>query len=191
MEIADVERVCESASRILRGSRADDRGDARTGSRAVALAGIRVLPGISIVVPIYNEEAVLPALFERLYPALDALGASYEVIFINDGSRDRSGALLREQFRKRPDVTRVILFNGNFGSTWRSWPASSTAGAGVSSPSTPTCRTRRGDRAAARENGRGLRLRRHHPARAPGLVLPAPRLATHESHARAYLPTSA
>ena len=39
----------------------------------------------------------------------------YEVVFINDGSRDRSAALLREQFQRRPDVTRVILFNGNFG----------------------------------------------------------------------------
>ena len=51
----------------------------------------------------------------RLYPALDALGRSYEVIFVNDGSRDRSAALLREQFERRPDVTRVMLFNGNFG----------------------------------------------------------------------------
>jgi len=68
-----------------------------------------------VVVPVYNEEAGLAALFERLYPALDALGVSYEVVFVNDGSRDRSAALLREQFQKRPDVTRVVLFNGNFG----------------------------------------------------------------------------
>ena len=37
------------------------------------------------------------------------------MVFVNDGSRDRSAALLREQFQKRPEVTRVILFNGNFG----------------------------------------------------------------------------
>lgn len=72
-------------------------------------------PRVSVVIPIYNEEAVLPALFARLYPALDALGRSYEIVFINDGSHDRSAALLREQFQKRPDVTRVILFNGNYG----------------------------------------------------------------------------
>ena len=72
-------------------------------------------PVLSVVIPVYNEEAVLPALFARLYPALDALGCSYEVVFVNDGSQDRSAALLREQFQKRPDVTRVILFNGNFG----------------------------------------------------------------------------
>ncbi|MGB7541475.1 MAG: glycosyltransferase [Burkholderiales bacterium] len=72
-------------------------------------------PRVSVVIPVYNEEAVLPALFARLYPALDALGRSYEVIFVNDGSRDRSAALLRQQFERRPDTTRVILFNGNFG----------------------------------------------------------------------------
>jgi len=72
-------------------------------------------PNVSVVIPVFNEEAGLPALFARLYPALDALGASYEVIFVNDGSRDRSAALLREQFQRRPDVTRVILFNGNYG----------------------------------------------------------------------------
>jgi len=37
------------------------------------------------------------------------------VIFVNDGSRDRSAAILREQFQKRPDTTRVVLLNGNFG----------------------------------------------------------------------------
>jgi undecaprenyl-phosphate 4-deoxy-4-formamido-L-arabinose transferase len=72
-------------------------------------------PELSVVIPVYNEEEVLPALFARLYPALDALGRSYEIVFVNDGSQDRSAALLREQFQKRPDVTRVILFNGNFG----------------------------------------------------------------------------
>jgi len=74
-----------------------------------------VKPRVSVIIPVYNEEAVLPALFARLYPALDALGQTYEVIFINDGSRDRSAALLREQYEARPDTTRVVLFNGNFG----------------------------------------------------------------------------
>jgi len=72
-------------------------------------------PQLSVVIPVFNEEAGLPALFARLYPALDELGAAYEVIFVNDGSRDRSAALLREQFTARPDVTRVILFNANYG----------------------------------------------------------------------------
>src|SRR4029077_893197 len=48
-------------------------------------------------------------------PALDALRVPYEVIFVNDGSRDRSAALLKDQFIARPDVTRVIQFNANYG----------------------------------------------------------------------------
>lgn len=70
---------------------------------------------VSVVIPVFNEEAGLQALFHRLYPALDALGVSYEIVFINDGSRDRSAAILKDQFARRPDVTRVILFNGNYG----------------------------------------------------------------------------
>lgn len=72
-------------------------------------------PEISIVVPVYNEQETLPQLFARLYAAADGAGRPYEIIFVNDGSRDRSAALLREQFEKRPDVTRVVLFNSNFG----------------------------------------------------------------------------
>ena len=70
---------------------------------------------VSVIIPVYNEEDVLEALFARLYPALDKLGRTYEIVFVNDGSRDRSPAMLREQFQKRPDVTRVVFFNGNFG----------------------------------------------------------------------------
>jgi len=72
-------------------------------------------PEISVVVPVYNEEAVLPALFERLYGVLDGLGESYEIVFVNDGSADRSAQMLAAQYHRRPDVTRVVLFTGNFG----------------------------------------------------------------------------
>ena len=72
-------------------------------------------PALSVVIPVYNEEQTLPLLFARLYPALDKLGVPYEILFINDGSSDKSAALLREQFERRPEVTRVILFSGNFG----------------------------------------------------------------------------
>jgi undecaprenyl-phosphate 4-deoxy-4-formamido-L-arabinose transferase len=75
----------------------------------------RTAPDLSVVIPVYNEEQVLPGLFERLYPALDALGRRYEILFVNDGSRDRSAALLKDSFERRPDVTRVVLFAANFG----------------------------------------------------------------------------
>jgi undecaprenyl-phosphate 4-deoxy-4-formamido-L-arabinose transferase len=72
-------------------------------------------PQVSVVIPLYNEEEALPALFARLYAALDALGRSYELVLVDDGSRDRSPALLHEQFDRRPDVTRVIYLLTNFG----------------------------------------------------------------------------
>jgi undecaprenyl-phosphate 4-deoxy-4-formamido-L-arabinose transferase len=70
---------------------------------------------VSIVIPVYNEEENLPLLFQRLYPVLDGLGRAYEIIFTNDGSADRSFELLAAQHAARPDVTRVIDFNGNYG----------------------------------------------------------------------------
>ena len=72
-------------------------------------------PQLSAVIPVYNEQEGLPLLFERLYPALDALGRSYEVVFVDDGSTDGSVAQLRRQFERRPDVTRVVLLARNAG----------------------------------------------------------------------------
>jgi undecaprenyl-phosphate 4-deoxy-4-formamido-L-arabinose transferase len=76
-------------------------------------------PQLSIVIPVYNEEEGLQALFDRLYPAMDQLQAKlnlrYEIVFVNDGSRDRSAGILATQFDLRPDVTRVVLFQNNFG----------------------------------------------------------------------------
>jgi undecaprenyl-phosphate 4-deoxy-4-formamido-L-arabinose transferase len=70
---------------------------------------------VSVVIPVYNEEASLPTLFSRLYGALDRLGMRYECIFVDDGSRDRSVALLRAQQQARPAETCVIIFQRNFG----------------------------------------------------------------------------
>jgi len=75
----------------------------------------RSRPFLSVIVPVFNEEASLPALFGRLYAALDRLGVRYECIFVDDGSRDRSAALLRMQQQARPRETRVVLFQRNFG----------------------------------------------------------------------------
>ena len=82
-------------------------------------ANLAAQPTLSIVVPVYNEEDGLQALFDRLYPALDIVAAkrsiAYEIIFINDGSKDRSAGILAKQVELRPDVTRAVLFHSNFG----------------------------------------------------------------------------
>ena len=70
---------------------------------------------VSVVIPVYNEEATLPALFPRLYSALDALGRGYEIILVDDGSRDTSMEILRAQAQHRPDRIRVVELSRNFG----------------------------------------------------------------------------
>jgi undecaprenyl-phosphate 4-deoxy-4-formamido-L-arabinose transferase len=73
------------------------------------------IPEVSVVIPVYNEEESLPPMFGRLFPVLDTLGYPYEVIFINDGSRDATLPLLLRARQQRSDVTRIVDFNGNFG----------------------------------------------------------------------------
>ena len=70
---------------------------------------------LSVLIPVYNEQDVLGKLFDRLYPVLDTLGRSYEVLFVNDGSSDNSTAILAKQFEQRPDVTRVVSLSSNAG----------------------------------------------------------------------------
>jgi len=72
-------------------------------------------PYLSVVIPVYNEQENLPALFLRLTAALDKLGKPFEILFTNDGSRDNSLVLLRDFHKQRPKQVRVIDFNGNFG----------------------------------------------------------------------------
>ncbi len=70
---------------------------------------------LSIVIPIYNEQDNLKILFKRLYKSLDKLNTKFEVIFVNDGSKDDSLKLLKAQYSLRPLETRIINFDGNFG----------------------------------------------------------------------------
>ena len=70
---------------------------------------------LSVLIPVFNEQDVLGILFDRLYPVMDALGRSFEILFVNDGSSDNSADILAQQFEKRPDVTRVISLSSNAG----------------------------------------------------------------------------
>src|SRR5450432_2493046 len=71
-------------------------------------------PTLSLVLPIYNEQEVIPELHQRLQGFLAALAVSAEVLFVNDGSRDTSMALLRELAATEPRY-RVVSFARNFG----------------------------------------------------------------------------
>ncbi len=69
---------------------------------------------ISIVIPVYNEEENLPELFRRLFSVMENLNRPYEIIAINDGSKDSSLPIMLQERKKNPKL-RVIDFNGNFG----------------------------------------------------------------------------
>ena len=72
-------------------------------------------PEISVVIPVYNEEESLPRLFAELYPVMEDIKRSYEIIFVNDGSHDKSFAMLYDFQKQHPHNVRFIDFNGNFG----------------------------------------------------------------------------
>jgi dolichol-phosphate mannosyltransferase len=71
-------------------------------------------PHYSVVVPVYNEEGNVRPLAERVSKVLDQVGKPYEIVFVDDGSRDLTPALLRALCRENPRV-RAVRFTRNYG----------------------------------------------------------------------------
>ena len=71
-------------------------------------------PELCVVVPMYNEEAVLPLLVERLRPVADGWGVPYEILCVDDGSTDATPVLLQRLHREWPQV-RVLRLRANAG----------------------------------------------------------------------------
>lgn len=74
------------------------------------------LSSLSVIIPIYNEEESIPSLCERLFAVLESIDAKYEVIAVNDGSRDRSLEILKEEAGRRKNL-KIINFRRNYGQT--------------------------------------------------------------------------
>lgn len=72
---------------------------------------------LSVVIPLLDEAENLPLLYEQLTKTLQALGQPYEILFVDDGSRDASPLVLEELFRRDPVHVRVLQFRRNFGKT--------------------------------------------------------------------------
>ncbi len=68
----------------------------------------------SIVVPCYNEEETIPAFYDAIIPVMEQTKEKYEVIFVNDGSRDKTEQILGE-LAKKDNRVKVINFSRNFG----------------------------------------------------------------------------
>jgi dolichol-phosphate mannosyltransferase len=73
-------------------------------------------PKLSVVLPMYNEAESLPHLFKRLREVLIQHGLSYEIIAVNDGSRDATKSILEEYAKAHPEI-KVINFGANAGQT--------------------------------------------------------------------------
>src|SRR5215831_2609360 len=71
---------------------------------------------LSVVVPVYNEEKNIPSLCKRLLTALDSIGTPFEVILVNDGSKDGSRDALRAAAERRLEI-KVIELKRNSGQT--------------------------------------------------------------------------
>ena len=71
-------------------------------------------PELSIVIPLFNEEENIHELHRRVSESLTALGMTYEVVFVNDGSRDRTAELANEFARQDPHLV-VVHLSRNFG----------------------------------------------------------------------------
>ena len=70
---------------------------------------------VSVVVPCFNEEAVLDETHRRLRAALEAIDADHEIIYVNDGSKDGTVAALRRLYAADPGHVRVVDLSRNFG----------------------------------------------------------------------------
>ena len=71
-------------------------------------------PTISIITPVYNEHESLPLFFKRVIPIMEKIGLPFEIIAVNDGSRDDSEQILREQCQIDKRV-KAVNFSRNFG----------------------------------------------------------------------------
>jgi polyisoprenyl-phosphate glycosyltransferase len=67
------------------------------------------LPGVSVVVPCFNEQAALPLFIDRMVGVCEALGQTYEIVLVNDGSRDGTWGLIQAACAERPQIVGVNL----------------------------------------------------------------------------------
>jgi len=75
------------------------------------------MPELSLIIPVYNEEESLPLLFAAIQQVMNSIGKSWEAIFVDDGSRDKSLAVLETLVGQDSEHVRVVVFRRNFGQT--------------------------------------------------------------------------
>lgn len=72
---------------------------------------------LSLIIPVYNEEANLPLVYDSIKKALEPLQRKWEIIFVDDGSQDKSLGVLKSLVENDPEHVRAVAFRRNFGQT--------------------------------------------------------------------------
>ena len=103
--------------------------------------GIKIMekPVISVITPVFNEEECLPAFYERVVPIMEKIGLPFEIIAVDDGSRDKSLEIISEHCKKDKRL-KCVSFSRNFGQQAAFFCGLENCSGDLS---TPTCRTRR------------------------------------------------
>ena len=92
-------------------------------------------PTLSVVVPVYNEEESILPLYRKIRQACEQLGNAYEMVFVDDGSRDRTFELL-QRIHSRDACVRVIRLRKNYGQTAAMAAGEAAAAAGATTTAT-------------------------------------------------------
>src|SRR5579872_3427865 len=71
-------------------------------------------PTYSIIAPVFNEEETIPRFYQRVVTVMEQVGETFEVVFVNDGSRDGSLRIMKDLHEQDPRL-RIIDFSRNFG----------------------------------------------------------------------------
>ena len=76
---------------------------------------MKTAPVMSVVIPVFNEEANLDELIARTLKSCDATGKTYEIVLVDDGSRDRSPEMMSTAAEKNPGKIVCVMLNRNYG----------------------------------------------------------------------------
>ena len=75
---------------------------------------MNIINKLSVVISVYNEEAVLDKMYQAVVPVVESLPCEYELLFVNDGSKDASPAIL-DRLAMESEKVKVIHFSRNYG----------------------------------------------------------------------------
>src|SRR5688500_3067025 len=105
--------VVNTLDRVMSGAKSTSpNGNVDVAQRATSPRG----PALSVIVPLYNEQESVGPLYQAIVQAVDRIGLSYEMVFVDDGSGDDTVAIAASIARRDPRL-RIVKFRRNYGQT--------------------------------------------------------------------------